>query len=359
MSRITENGSYTLTYPNAWHFAFVPALFDIAEQSGADFTADILITAGGRIFKEVRESFGGRLTFDLSRFMQMAFSNLDPSVVDYTPYFERSPLTRSVNVTYVITGPQYSVSGAFDTTAVWGALYRGQSTAGIRPRVQFGSLPFSLDFYRGEEEGVFVGDIDFPYHGGTEGVTDKVLFIADIANEAGLTDGEQVKVFVQRSLTIEDGQVKQPSEAGYMVRYKACEDGVYLRWIDGRGDYCYYLFTETANSTAITAESWQRHEMLDPTIYIQGVNVATNVRQSFASQVSRTLTAKLVERGIFEMLASLATSPVVDEFDGYDEEGLPLWHRVNVSANNIDRGAQDLQDFNVVILEPTQKTQEL
>lgn len=358
MSRKTTNGSYTLTYPNAFHYAFTPALFSV-EAQGEAFTVVVSITTeDGQTFNETRESFDGRVAFDLSRFMQMAFVELSPSVVDYSGTFNKSPLTRLVQVGYTVAGTS-SISGAFEVTTIWGAIFRGQSTAGIRPRVQFGSLPFSLDFFRGEEQGVFVGDVDYPYNGGEEGATDKVLFVADIASVAGLSDGGRVKVFAPQSLTIEDGEVKEPSEAGYMVTYKACEEGVYIRWIDAMGNYCYYIFNETANSTAISAESWQRHEMLDPTMYVDGVNVATNVRQSFTSQVSRTLSAKLVERELFEMLATLATSPVVDVFDGYDGDGLPLWHRVNVSANNMERGTQDLQDFSIVILEPKQSTQEL
>lgn len=69
---------------------------------------------------------------------------------------------------------------------------------------------------------------------------------------------------------------------GYTLDIDRSANGVYLRWIDQQGRYCYYLFKEIGSaSTVSTSSTWERDDMNVPTAYIDGVNIETSVRQSY------------------------------------------------------------------------------
>lgn len=364
MSRIIEHGDIIVTAPNNVCFAFTPTLVRVKGGASLNFRCTLIITneATAESYTESREAFNGEVVFDIRRFLQVSLGTPSNLGIDYAGGFQKSKLAQSFTVEYIIDADDRSINNTVALLAVWGSIFRGESTAGIRPRVQFGALPFSLDYYAYEDQGIEIdGSEVFVYQGGDSEARfpDKVVLPFDIAEHTSATDGERFMVATPNGYNQVNGNVEGVAEAGYSVTYRDCEDGVYLRWVDALGNVCYYLFKETANSTSISAESWDRHDMTDPTAYNDGLNVATNVRQSFSAQTSRTLSAKLVDRDLFDMLASVATSPIVDVFDGYDDGGSPMWHRVNIAPNTIDRGAQDLQDFSVVILEPSETIQEL
>ena len=69
--------------------------------------------------------------------------------------------------------------------------------------------------------------------------------------------------------------------------------------------------------------------------------------------------APLVDSETFDMLFDVATSPCVDLFAGYDEEGTPKWISVTVQDGTYKKSTQVLQDFVCHIVMPDVSIQKL
>ena len=173
------------------------------------------------------------------------------------------------------------------------------------------------------------------------------------------TVARSVHIAVPHSLVLKNDE-EAVGMVGYTLDIDRGTNGVYLRWIDQQGRYCYYLFKEIGSALTVSASStWERNDMNIPTAYIDGVNIETPVRQSLSRKKTRSLGAKLVDSETYDFLLTLAQSVVVDVFDGYDANDAPLWHRVNIIAGNYEKTTKHYQDFIFSIEEPAQSAQTL
>lgn len=370
MSRtFTRNDTGTvIEYPNTTHFAFVPAIIRITGIPAQYDTLgiDVHDPATGTHYHEEREPFLGAGHFDMRRYLQLLFGDTEHSRIAYGQAFVDSPLERTAEVTlYWSSGNSRQELLTFAVNAIWGAVSARESSGGIMRRRWFVRYPFTVDVFarKGTSFDVQVdgkqSDVVFYCH--EEDAAGATPYHRYLLDPARLLDAaavvRTVHVAVPHSLVLKNDE-EAVGMVGYTLDIDLSANGVYLRWIDQQGRYCYYLFKEIGSASTVSASStWERNDMNVPTAYIDGVNIETSVRQSLSRKKTRSLGAKLVDSETYDFLLTLARSVVVDVFDGYDANDTPLWHRVNVVAGGYEKAAKHYQDFIVSIEEPATSAQ--
>lgn len=371
MSRIFKwDDATSVEYPNATHFAFVPAIIKVtgvpAIRNGLGVT--VYDPATGRSYHEDREPHNGSACFDIRRYLQILFSDLEHSRIDYSRTFGDSPLMREARVTvYWYSGNSLQALITFSVSVIWGAISARESSGGIMRRRWFVHYPFTVDVYaqNGTSFDVQIDgkqpDVMFYNHeADAPGATPYHRYLL---NPAKIIDpstvARSVHIAVPHSLVL-NNDVESVGLVAYTLDIDRSTTGVYLRWIDRQGRYCYYLFKEIGRATTIAAAStWERNDMVATTAYVDGVNIESPARQHLTQKTTRSLGAKLVDSETFDFLLTLARSVVVDVFDGYDVCGRPQWHRVNVVPGSYEKSAKHYQDFIFSIEEPAQSAQTL
>lgn len=370
--RTLTNNNYTMHYPNATHFAFVPAvvrLTDISAYQQASVT--VASTTNGRTYTETREVHNGSVYFDIQRAIQMCFDEVERATIDYGVAFNDSPLKHSVKVTTKLTGEGGSIQPtAYYIDALWGAIRVGESSGGELRRRWFVNFPFSVDVFTkyGDEFDITVDDgrsdgvIYYNQEPNADGATEyrrALLAPAHIFDVAPTT--QNIHIALPHGIVLKD-DTESNGLTAYTLdidRTEQSDNNVYLRWVDSQGRYEYYLFKQMGDDYEYTAGAWERNEVDIPTAYVQGQNVASGMRQAFTQSIGMTLGAKLVDAQTLDYLLTLLGSPIVDMFAGYDDNDTPLWRRVNVSPSKFQRTTKPLQDFSVQIVVPSLNLQTL
>lgn len=371
MSRSFDHYGTQFEFPNAKHFAFTPAIVRISNspENIAGYIVDVFSRSRKKTYSERRDVHDGQCVFDIRRYLQMEFGDARFSELG-DGLFVASPLEKSVDIEFAffnINGAGGPIRDVYSIDAIWGAISARESSGGIMRRKWFVAFPFTVDVYA-KENTVFMVQIDgkqsdiviktnekdaigdSPYH--------RYLLNPAKAIDAS-TVARSVHIAALNSLVLKNG-VESVGLVAYTLDIDRSTNGVYLRWIDRQGRYCYYLFKETGRAATIAATStWERNDMNVPTSYVGGVNIETTARQHLTQKTTRTLGAKSVDSETFDFLLTLARSVVVDVFDGYDADNTPLWHRVNVVPGNYEKTAKRYQDFIFSIEEPAQSAQML
>ena len=379
--RQIHSGLRYCDYPNSVHFSNVPALVRVywTADDGVTFIPETitiqLSDPDGRTYTEYRNVYNLEVVFDVRRFMQTAFAELNLDVVNYNGgMWTRNYNFRTISavVTYTDNNNATVVVASFSVDSVFGNIERGESTGGNVRRRWFVNYPFTLDFYcrRGEMFDLVVDGAQRP---GVNFPQEQILSTTTASgySRALLNVKELIDPFtIEHAFRLSQpfGYVsKNDVETEGILTYNVevdrtpanAEKRVYLRWIDNQGRFCYWLFKDLGTSDAVAASSFVSADIINPVIYNGGMNRGTEVRQSFARTKTRTLGAKSVDRETFDFLLTLASSPFVDIFDGYDANDVPQWHSVNVSAATISKSTKPRQDFTIAVVEPSQLTQSL
>lgn len=383
MRRITnQSGQRVCEYPNTVHFANVPAIVRVKWATGtAEYVPDVvtiqLSDVDARMYTEYRAVFNNEVVFDIRRFMQTAFVDLGIDVVNYSGgMWVVNPNYHSVDavVSYKDANNNTVIAASFTVDAVFGNIERGESTGGNIRRRWFINYPFTLDFYikKGDALNLIVDGEERP---GVNFATDEIPAPSPLRASGYYRRLLNVKELIDPFTIDKNFRLSQPFgyvtendvESAGIVTYDVdidrtladCKKGVYLRWIDNLGRFCYWLFKDLGTSDAVVGSSYISADIVNPIIYNSGVNAGTDIRQSFSRTKTRNLGAKSVDAELFEFLLTLVSSPFVDMFDGYDANDVPQWHRVNVAPGTVARSTKPRQDFTVAIVEPTQITQSL
>lgn len=378
----TQSGSRVCEFPNTVHFANVPAIVRVYWDPDLDLYIPETVTIqlsdiDARIYTEYRSVYNREVVFDIRRFMQTAFAELDIDVVNYSGgMWVVNPNYRSVDaiVTYKDANDNSVIVASFTVDAVFGNIERGESTGGNIRRRWFINYPFTLDFYvkQGDAFNLIVDGADRP---GVNFATDEIPAPSPLRASGYYRRLLNIKELIDPFTIDKNLRLSQPFgyvtkndvESAGIVTYDVdidrtpadCKKGVYLRWIDNLGRFCYWLFKDLGTSDAVTGSSFVAAELRNPLIYEDNLNRGTDVRQSFARAKTRNLGAKSVDRETFDFLLTLISSPFVDMFDGYNENDVPQWHRVNVAPGTVAKSTKPRQDFTAAIVEPTQLTQSL
>ena len=138
-----------------------------------------------------------------------------------------------------------------------------------------------------------------------------------------------------------------------------CTDGIYLRWINRHGFYCYWLFKRGDESKQIANDGeFIRNNMQDYN-YVNGYHGGSGRKQRKTEENTLLVCAPLVDSETFDFLFQLALSPVVDMYAGKNVNGVDSWKAVNVSVVNFNKTRAVLQDFVATIILPETRVQSL
>lgn len=135
------------------------------------------------------------------------------------------------------------------------------------------------------------------------------------------------------------------------------EDGYYLRWIDQFGCLQYYLFSKGKTSTKNKLSS----EVKDVDSSIGGNYFSNHNR---ATSITSTTTCKCcatcLKAEIYDYVATIITSPIIDLFIGKTKNGEEIWLPVNiVSANHDFNNDEILHDLEISFTKPSIDSQSL
>lgn len=363
---------YEMQYPNKTHFAFVPAIIKLTAVRDLNRVAvTVKSTTTDRTFSETREVHNGEVYFDIQRALQMCFEGVEKAHIDYGTPFTDSALKHTVQVNTTATASDgTSVFADFKIDALWGGVRTGESSGGELRRRWFVNYPFSVDVFTkfGDEFDITVNDgnsdgVIFynqePDATGATAYRRALLAPAQIFDVAPTT--RKIHIALPHGIVLKDDN-ETIGITAYTLDIDHTEPSdrtIYLRWVDNQGRYNYYLFKKLGESSEYSTTAWLHNEQNVPTAYVDGLNVASGLRQSFAESQSLTLGARLVDEATLSYLLTLQGSPIVDMFAGYDSDNQPLWRRVNVSPAKFERTTKPLQDFSTQIIIPTATLQQL
>ena len=137
------------------------------------------------------------------------------------------------------------------------------------------------------------------------------------------------------------------------------EDGVYLRWIDRHGFWCYWLFDNRQEQRTTNAvQDFTRPNLQGYTPEF-GYQRGAGRRAAYTRGGVLPLAATLVDETLYDYLFDVASSPVVDMYLGKDENDVEQWIGVQVQAGTFARTDQPLQDFVINLVLPTYNVQRL
>lgn len=380
-----EDDNFLLELPNEVHWIFTPAIIKVTKKDTTSLgvvRVTVENNSQGKSLVESRElGTNGVAMFDVSRMMQIAFGDVgllppDQGTMNYFDARYHISL-QFVGVSGMVTIAEHDVLG------IWGSSFYNEPKR-AENLTWFTKYPFSFSF---------VGQVGAPY---------VQLHISSDSGSSAITtsSGALVKfpVYTTRisgnlladvdSIRLSSYQVTSPENDTltgapiYVNIRKDCStNGVYLRWVDHWGYICYYLFEEIGQEVAYESESWNRYDtmrtdsselVLMNDMYL--LNDAMRTKRSFSSTKTRSLGVKLIDEEQHTFLMSILSSPIVEVFDGYDGysldslqdmpaeeivEAIPKWHRVQVVASKVEKGRKPLNDFSVVIQEPTLEYQQL
>lgn len=369
MSRILNNG-YNIQYPNELAYAGMPVIVKISDANNYAGVG-VTVKVGNNYFTETRTLFGGAATFDISRYLQMAFIGKELGVEYGGKQVAKNNLSQRVEVAVQLTTEDGSTENAlsFYIRALYGYIAYGQTNGGVRYRKLFANYPQTFDFYFTPNT-----DISLRFDGGEAqdvNYTNDILEVeqrsVELSRWWSVPENANTAVLYAIHTTYLNGDVViVEGESEYRLTIDRCKSGVFLRWLDHFGQWCYYLFRTTGqNFTTKEVNTWQNGELrnsAEPIDYV--VKSSDFLQQQLSQQHTLSLGAKLVDADTFDFLLSLTSSPRVEMLinaEEYQDDNTttPIWERVNIVAGSYAKTSAHLQDFVVSIARTAQKTQML
>lgn len=394
-------------YPNA--LAFMYSRQPVVVQCGATGSYLVTVTVtcdtnGGVSYSEQRRLHKGRGEFDISRIMQILAPGPD-QLLQRLHYATDAPLSEVFSLKVEI-GNTVALDLERGIQAMYGALDAGEAYGGQITLKLYRNYPQTLTVWRSMygQYNYHIGPQSFaptysegpsycravtldavpwidiedvtppvfpitPPEGGYEAQTAEAS-AASVSPVVTLRDGVPVFGSATIFVGLQDGlQLDQSSRTIVFVpdmTPRGC--GVFLRWLNRRGEVSYWLFDKRQLETAAAvSESFTRHYEGDLVAPASGVYLNEDKR-SYAEARAQGISTKDLSAEQFDELCSLFTSPVVEmlyepeEHTGYTKTG-DFWMRVNVEAGALSRrnwrNTPKLHSLEATVILPRRNTAQL
>lgn len=363
--RTHKIGATTIEYPDEISFCFNPVVINVFGQLWAWVEVSVTDTYSRTVRSEKRAMFETACFFDISFYMQSAFDQQDFNKVEYaTVGAHDSNLGRlfSVEVDFYNSNGSLGNTFQFNTFVVWGAMKVGERYNGDRTLTWFKNYPFSVGIYSSASSSLLVSadkivkpDIQLSgqkvWNVILKGIEANESILLKLPASDGASVFDNTFDFTFKGLT------NMPSSIKVIVDDSKC--GVYLRWINRHGFYCYWLFKSGDESRQIANDGeFIRNNMQDYS-YKNGYHGGTGRKQRKTEDNTLPVCAPLVDHDTYDFLFDIAISPVVDLYAGKDSDGNDRWKAVNVSVGTFNKTNQSLQDFIMTIILPETRVQSL
>lgn len=363
--RTHKIGETTIEYPDEISFCFNPVViniyghaWDYVEVTVTDIVSEIL-------YKEKRALFNNACFFDVSFYMQSTFDTVEFGKIDYS---QTVPKDSGVGRVFSVDIDFYSDSSMsesfqFNTFIIWGAMKVGERYNGNRILTWFKNLPFTVGMYTAGNANVTVtaDSISLPAITLSERkVYNITLNGIDANNEVVLKlPGTSVGANVFDNTFDFTFHALTNMAVNVRLLVDECTDGIYLRWINRHGFYCYWLFKRGDEGKQIANDGeFIRNNMQDYN-YVNGYHGGSGRKQRKTEENTLLVCAPLVDSETFDFLFQLALSPIVDMYAGKNVNGVDSWKAVNVSVGNFNKTRAVLQDFVATIILPETRVQSL
>lgn len=368
MRSYAKNG-VTIDYPDQLGFAFNPCLIVAKCQDGVK-SMRVRLSDGQSEVSEIRNGFGAYCYADVREYVQDFFDTTEFGELDYTAVSEKTKVGKTLTLMVsVVKSDDSGVETSFDVFYVWGMMKPGgqEKYNGYRTMTWFRGFPFTFGVYSDGAAMLLLSD---------DGVATKVVNLSEMGVWNVRLDDEKAQRYVMVSdysgtlteatfdnsfdLTFRmsgGGVFTQKLKINVRDGYS---EGIYLRWIDRHGFYCYYLFKQGNESRKVQADGEFLRNNLMAYDMTYGF-VGGNGRQQMKSREDTIpVCAPLVDEETFESLFDLTTSPIVDRYMGDDEQGRPRWLAVNIQAGTYVKDEKaKLQDFVCNVVMPEIQVQKL
>ena len=371
MSRIYSNGC-RIEYPNELAYAGMPAIVRVSQLDNAYIGVGITIKVGENYYTETRTPYNGEVVFDISRYMQTAFigRSLSPqynSANETQGFMSRTQAEVSVVVSLTNVSGTMVNGISFVVNALVGNMPIGRVNGGVRGRRWFANYPQTFDFYGNDSTSALLSIGNNSATIPIEHIGEDIKQISvDLSPYWGITLGSAqfAELTATDAVYLNGDVLNRGAQSAYRLTIDQCTSGVYLRWLDNFGQWCYYLFRTTGRNYATKeVQSWidgvLRNELQPENDVYTGHSA-----QQLSQQESISLGAKLVDAETFDFLLTLTNSPIVEVLTNATEYQAnnsitPLWERVSVAGGSYARTGAPLQDFAVSIVRNAQTSQML
>ena len=318
MRTLTVNGK-AITYPDKLAFAYNPNPIVItgSEQE------TISIVGTGKTYNDTRAAYNGKISIDVSRYLQM-FVGKD---------------TPSAEVVVEVAGQ------TLDFTVLWGAINIGEKFNASRKLTWYRNLPFTVSMYIPEGGAVSKRYEDTSYESasiatGVQEINPHTLFTEDKKAFIRMLGGDLVGVFEYTFdytfLNIDDNSFIIELEPNN------CIEGVYLRWIDRHGFRQYRLFVKGETSDKSSTEG----EELETDYTDEMPRYGVKVYQGKSVERSVKLGAPNVSDEEYERLKMLDSAAWVELYVN------GKWVPVRIKTGTVKTVGDHLHDYECEMLLP-------
>lgn len=364
--RTHKIGNTTVEYPDEIAFCFNPIVINILGHPWAWVEAVVRDVITGIEHVEKRVLFQNTCFFDVSFYTQSYFDSIQFGKIDYTQSGAvETPLGRlfSLDLNMYSESGELGESFQFETFVVWGAMKIGERYNGDRVWTWFKNFPFTVGMYAAGESSVNITVDNEPlpavglskrnvYNLFLTGIEAQREVIFDLSG-AGAIGSVFDMTFDYTFHAVEGAS----SNIRLLIDDSTC--GIYLRWINRHGFYCYWLFKAGDEKKQVTNDGeFIRNNMQDYS-YVNGYHSGTGRKQRKTEENTLPICAPLVDSDTYDFLFQLAISPVVDMYMGKDADKKDRWQGVNIAVETFNKTRAVLQDFVATIVLPETRVQSL
>lgn len=339
--RNTTINNIAFQYPDALTFAYNPNVCTVVSTGGGTVSYCLVKCAD----MEMRIKTYGYTTWDMREMFQVGIkNNLEPGYVDWF-----------VSYTIEVYNSDDVCLATLNTRSyvVWGALRRGEVFNKGRRMAYFKGYPFTFQAYLNGHAGTIMikndgkpdglvsiqqqeGTWTFELPPSTRPAQDKYE-ICDF-------DGTMTHVTFDDTFDLTfryqfNGTFTKLIDVDVMD--SNFEHPVYLRWIDRHGFTMYWLFKQGDEQREVKADTEYLRNNLKAADSSSRQWEMNDRRRSYTRQDTLEICAPLVDRGQFDLLQDLTTSPSVERWD----KDTDTWDAVTVKSGTYTKTTEDLQDF--------------
>lgn len=357
----------TIEYPDLISFCFNHTVINIYGEEWSYVECVVTDMVDNTSHTEKREFFKTSVFFDISTYMQASFDMVNENKVDYSQSgaFD-SKLGRLFSVElnlYKEGQEQLGNSFFFNTFAMWGAMRVGERYNGNRTLTWFRNYPFSVGLYSAvpgaikvTADNIALPDVDIPSQNVWNVILKKDIDATDRVELYLPGNSDTTSVFDYTFDFTFRGLANTSTKVICLI--DDCTSGVYLRWINRHGFYCYWLFQYGEEARQVINDGeFIRNNMADYS-FINGYHGGTGRKQRKTESDTLPVCAPLIDSDTYDFLFEIATSPVVDMYAG-NIDGVDRWKGVNVSVDKFIKTKASLQDFVCTIILPELNLQSL
>lgn len=283
--------------------------------SDANDSTDTPIATISRVPKD------GKMTFDLSGISQLLFNRDEFYKIEE----KDTTLFKTLKATFKVLNKVITI-GSADINVIWGGMQIGETFNQNRTYRFFKGYPFTIPLYLDSEQTATINDTDNILSAGKYNLP----ISADTIIQAG--DNTIIKV-------------EQKDCTAY--------GDIYLRWLNARSEWCYYLFKQTSETIGTEVSDIVFEQFYDTVSYVNGHHAGTGQYVGKSGTKMKSLTAVFLDANMYEYISSIATSPIIDMYDNGN------WMRVKINDTDIVKSSKVLQDISIEIVLPDMITQKL